>query len=118
MWLPVVGVGVESLICERVETNEYDRKAVSIMLDDCISKEVVGHVPFNWNKLAAKFMQSPNHCFHVVVTEKGVKQGAGFGLEIPVYYIFYVGSRVTIWLRKALEKLGTSLNIKVDKCVK
>ena len=105
-------------IYERVSTNEYDRKTVPIIFDDCISKDVVGRVPFNWRKLSAKFLRSPNHCIHVVVTVKRVNQGAGFGLEITVDYIFYVDSRVTTWLKKPLEKLGNSQNVKVEKCVK
>ena len=32
--------------------------------------------------------------------------------------IFYVESRVTIWLKKALDKLGNSLNLKVEKQIK
>ena len=48
----------KSLICERQETNEYDKNVVSITFHDCISKKnVFGHVPFNWGKLAAKFLQ-------------------------------------------------------------
>ena len=52
VWHPIVGD--ESLICEQEKTNEYDRNAVPIMFDDCISKKVVQHVPFNWSKLAPK----------------------------------------------------------------
>ena len=40
-----------------------------------------------------------------------------FGLEIPVDSICYGDSRVTIWLKKALEKLDNSLKVKVEKCV-
>ena len=60
---------------------------------------------FNWSKLAAKILQFP------------VKRGLRFGLKIPDYN-FYGDSRVTAWLKKALEKLGNSLNLKVEKCVK
>ena len=40
VWRPIFGD--ESLTCEREETNEYDRNAVSLTFDDCISKKVVG----------------------------------------------------------------------------
>ena len=81
-------------------------------------KKVVGHVSFNWSKLAAKFLQCPNRRIRIVVTGKRVNRSADFGLEILVDYIFYGGSRVTTWLKKALEKLdGNSLNIKVQTCV-
>lgn len=48
---------------------------------------------------------------------KRAKQGAGFGLELPVDIIFYGDSRVTIWFKKASEKLNNSLNVEVEKCV-
>ena len=57
------------------------------MCDECISKNVVGHVSFNWSKLVAKF-QISNHHVPVVVTGTRVNQGAEFGLEIRLDYIF------------------------------
>lgn len=57
---------------EQVETNEYDRNAISIMFADCISKNVVGHVPFNWSKLGAKYLQFPNNRICLVVAGKRV----------------------------------------------
>ena len=68
VWHPIVG---DKLICEGEETNEYDRNTVSIMFDDCILKKVVGHVLFNWRKLATKFLQFPNHHIHIIVTGSG-----------------------------------------------
>ena len=103
IWRPVVGD--ETLICEQEETNEYDRNAVSIMFDDCISKKVVGHVPFSWSKLAVKFLEFSNHRICVVVIGKRVNRSAGFDLEITVDYTFYGDSRVTTWLKKALERI-------------
>ena len=61
---------------------------LSRMFNGCISKKVVGYIPFNWSKLAAKFLQFPNHCSLVFATGKRVNQRAGFGLEIPIDYIF------------------------------
>ena len=66
VWHPIVGD--ESLICEQEKTNEYDRNAVPTMFDDCISKKVVQHVPFNWSKLAPKFLQFPSYRICLVVT--------------------------------------------------
>ena len=60
----------KSLICEQQKTNEYDRNAAPIMFGDCISKNVVQHVPFNWSNLAPKFLQFPNHPICLVVTGK------------------------------------------------
>ena len=57
----------------------------------------------------------PNHCIRVVVTEKRVNRGAGFGLEIPVNYVIYRDSIIKTWIKKALEKLENSENIKVEK---
>lgn len=47
-----------------------------------------------------------------------MNRGAEFGSEIPPDYTFYGGFIVTNWLKKALEKLDNSLNVKVEKRVK
>ena len=59
-----------------------------MMFDRCLSKEVLGHVSLNWNKLAAKFLQFPDHCIRSVVTGKRVNRGVGFDQKIPSDYIF------------------------------
>ena len=43
---------------------------------------------------------------------------AEFCLEIPLGYIFYGASRVTTWLKKALEKVDNLVNVKGEKIVK
>ena len=58
------------------------------------------------------------HLFEQFVTGKRVNRGAGFGLEIPVNYIFYGNSRVIFWLEKTLNKLEKALSAKIEKCVK
>ena len=103
------------MIYEREEINEYDRNVVSLVFDDCISKIVVEYLPFNWSKLAAKFVSS--HPIRFIVAGNRVSRGAGFDLEIPVVYISWGDARVTNWFKKALEKLDSSLNVKVEKCV-
>ena len=86
VWHPIVSD--ESLICEQEETNEYDRNVASIMFENCLSEMFVEHVPFNWSKFASKFLQFPNPRIRVVLTEKQVNCSAGFGLQMPVDYIF------------------------------
>ena len=65
------------------------------IFDDCISKKVVGYVPFNWSKLTTKFLLFPNHRIRVAVTGNRVNRRAEFGLEIPIEYIFYRDSSIT-----------------------
>ena len=91
---------------------------VSVIFDDCISKNVVGHVPFNWSKLAAKFLQFPNHHIHVVVTDTRVNRSTEFGLEIPLDYIFYEDSGITNSYKKASKTVDNSLDVKGEKVVK
>ena len=52
------------------------------------------------SKLAAKFLQFPNHHICLVVTGTRVNRGLEFGLEILVDYIFCEDSRVTTLLKK------------------
>ena len=116
IWNPLVGD--DSLICEPEESNEHDKYAVAIVFDDCLLKKVVGHVPLYWSKLAFKFLQFQNHSIHVAVTGERVIRGAGLGLEIPVDWFFYGGSRVIAWLKNSIEKLDRCIDKKVGKCVK
>ena len=111
-------MGDDSLICEPEERNEHDKYVVAIVFDDCLLKKVVGHIPLYWSKLAFKFLQFQNHSIHVAVTGKRVIRGAGLGLEIPVDWFFYGGSRVIAWLKNSIEKLDRCIDKKVGKCVK
>ena len=47
-----------------------------------------------------------------------MNQDPQFSLEIPLDYFFYGDSRVTTWLKKALEKVDNLLNAKGKKVVK
>ena len=88
------------------------------MFDNYISQNFVGHVPYNWSNLVPKFLQFPNHHIRVVVTGMRMNREAEFCLEIPLGYIFYGASRVTTWLKKALEKVDNLVNVKGEKIVK
>ena len=116
VWNPLVGDG--SLICEREERNVYDENAVAVIFDDCISKKIAGHVPFNWSKLASMFLKVPKSCIRGTVTGKRVNRGACLlGLEIPMDYTFYDNSRVVLWLEKAFKKITENIDAKVAKCL-
>ena len=80
MWISIIGD--DSLTCEREEHNENDKNAVVIIWDDCVSKNLAGHVPLNWSKVASKFLQLTNHHSRVEVTGKRVNRGVGLGFEI------------------------------------
>lgn len=85
-----------------------------------VSKNVVGHVPFNWSKLATTFLHFPNCHICIVETGKWENRGAGSGLEMSADNIFYRDSRVTNWnwLQKDFKKLDNSVNGEVEKCIK
>ena len=91
-------VGDDSLVCEREERNVYAENAVAVIFDDCISKKIVGHVPFSWSKLASMFLSVHNSCIRGTVTWKRVYRGAGLRLEKPMHYTFYGDARVVLWL--------------------
>ena len=88
VWNPLVGD--DSLTCEQEERNVYDENAVIVIFDGCISKKIVGHVPFNWSKLASMFLKVPNSCIRGTVTGKRVNRGSGLRLEIPWIILFMV----------------------------
>ena len=95
----------------------YDENAVAVIFDDCISKKIVRHVPFNWSNLASMFLKVPNSCIRGTVTGKRVNRGAGLGLKIPMDYTFYNDARVVLWLEKAFKKIAENKDAKVAKCL-
>ena len=95
----------------------YDENAVTVIFDDCISKKIVRHVPFNWGKLASMFLKVPNSCIRGTVTQKRANRGAGLGLEIPADHTFYGGTGVVLWLEKAFKKITENIDAKVAKCL-
>ena len=59
-----------------------------------------------------------NHHIRVAVTGTRVNRIAEFSPEIPLDYIFYEDSGVANWLKKPLEKVDNSLDVKTEKVVK
>ena len=58
-----------------------------------------GHVPKNLRKIFNIFLTLPNCAIKWKVTGKRLNRGAGYGLEIPVQYIFFGPERLllTVW---------------------
>ena len=94
-------MGDESLISKQEETNDYDRNAVSIMMDDFLYSRCshLNLMTVFQNKLLEMFRLIrvnllPNSCGQFPVsnssysrrflTGKRVNRGAEFGVEIPV----------------------------------
>ena len=69
--------------------NIIDPDDVAIHRDDMVNTRVVGHVPLNYAPIFNKFLSLPNHHIPCCVTGKRMNRGGGFGLEVPVDYIFY-----------------------------
>ena len=82
----VLLIGNESLICRKEKENTYDPLAVAIIRGNV----VVRHVPQNICCFFLKFLSLPNTSILARVMGKRVSCGAGYGLEIPVCFVFQV----------------------------
>ena len=82
-------IGEDCLLCVLETDNIVDPDAVAIHRDDMVNTRVVGHVPLNYAPIFNKFLSLPNHHIRCCVTGKRMNRGGGFGLEVPVDYIFY-----------------------------
>ena len=82
----VLLIGNESLICRKEKENTYDPLAVAITRGNV----VVRHVPQNICCFFLKFLSLPNTSILARVMGKRVNCGAGYGLEIPVCFVFQV----------------------------
>ena len=79
---------------------------------------LVGHVPINLSKILHQFLKIPNCTIGCNVTGKRVNRGAGYGLEIPVQYIFVGAEKAVEWAEKYIRKVFENVNKKVIKCLK
>ena len=112
IWTP--RVGDENFCLKSESENQHDKFAVAILLEE----KVVGHVPINLSKIFHQFLKIPNCTIGCKVTGKRVNRVAGYGLEIPVQYIFVGAEKVVEWAEKQIKKVFENVNKKVIKCVK
>ena len=77
-WTPVLG---ETLSCIPEDDNKYDKTAVDVMYNNRVS----GYVPKTLSGIFTKFLLKGAICAKVT----GPILDRGYGLEVPVNYIFY-----------------------------
>ena len=70
------------------------------------------------SKILHQFLKIPNCTIGCKVTGKRVNRGAGYGLEIPVQYIFVGAEKAVEWAEKHIKKAFENVNKKVTKCLK
>ena len=77
MWTPVLG---QTLLVKREPTNNKDKNAVAVYLEDVVA----GHVPHNIAPRFSQFLlRDVNRAFAEVMGQK-INLGAGYGLEVPL----------------------------------
>ena len=86
IWKPLIGD--DSLRFKREDDNILDKNTVTVIHSNHIGPRVVGHVPFSYSSTFKKFLSLPNHTIRVLVIRKRINRGVGYGLEIPVEYVF------------------------------
>lgn len=66
----------------------------------------------------ATFLLLPNHSIGVCVKRKMNYDGAGYGLEIPTEYIFYVNEKIIQSAKRTLDGADNDVNEKLLRCLK
>ena len=84
-WTPMLG---DTVICVAEPNNKYDKTAVATL----INNRICGHVPAGLSTIFARFLNSQGSIHAKVV---GNVIDRGYGLEVPVEYIF-IGYRIEI----------------------
>ena len=54
----------------------------------------------------------------MLVTGKRINRGSGYGLEIPVEYVFNDNEKALQWAKKNLDNIDTNVNKKVGRCLR
>ena len=83
-----------------------------------IGPRVVGQVPFLYSLTFKKIFSLPNHTISVLVAGKRINRGAGYGLEIPVEYVFNGNERALQWAKKTLDNIDANVNKKLGRRLK
>ena len=91
---------------------------MAVIHSNHIEPRVVAHVPFLYSSTFEKFLSLPNHTIRVLVTGKRINHRAGYGLEIPVQYVFNGDEKALQWAKKNLDSIDENVNEKVGRCLK
>ena len=113
--------GMQSLMiphCMNEEGNEFDTIAVSLIRDDCLKQNVVGHLSIHLSRTFYRFLKLPCCSISATVTSKRMKFGAGDGLEIPVECRFFENKKTVNWLKMQTGKIENNVNDKTNRCIK
>ena len=111
-------IGEDCLVCVPETDNIVDPDAVAIHRDDMVNTRVVGNVPLNYAPIFNKFLSLRNHHIRCCVTGKRMNRGGGFGLEVPVDYIFYGKEKAIKWLLSRISSIDKALDEQLKKCLK
>ena len=111
-------VGDDRLRRKREGDNIHDENAVAVIHSKHIGLRVVDHVPFLYSSTFKKSLSLPNHTIRVLVTGMRINRDAGYGLEIPVEYVFNGNEKALQWAKKNLDNIDANVNKKVGRCLK
>ena len=65
-----------------------------------------------------KFLSLPKHSIRVGVKGKRINRGVGYGLKIPVEYIFYGDGKTIQWAKRTLDGVNGNVKKKSSKMFK
>ena len=112
IWIPLIGD--ESLICRKEKGNEYDLHAMAITRNNVI----VGRVPQNICDHFWKFLSFPKKAIRARILGKRVYRCAGYGLEIPVCFIFQGHVKEIAWVTKKIRDKEKMVQSRIEKYMK
>ena len=116
VWKPLIGD--DSLRCKRENDKIHDENAVAVIHSNHTGPRVVAHIPFLYSSKFEKFLSLPNHTIRVLVTGKRINRSSGYGLEIPVEYVFNGNEKALQWATKNLDNIDANVNKKFERCLK
>ena len=64
-----------------------------------------------------KFLSLPKTSIRLRVLDKRVNRGAGYGLEIPVCFMFQGYVKGIVWVKKKIEDAQKMVQSRIEKCM-
>ena len=112
VWTP--NVGDENLYLEPEDGNEYDKNAVTVIIDG----KTGWHIPKNLSKTIKRFLTLPKCTIKCTVIGKRANHDAGYVLDIHVNFKFLGPAKAIQWAENAVKKVIQNIDQRRKHCKK
>ena len=101
-----------------VITFEKTETCMNLTLFWGINIIIIGHVPQDICGFFARSSMLPRTSIRAQVLGARVNRGAGYGLELPVCFIFQGHTKCVEWVKKKINDADNEIEARFQSCIK